>query len=161
MIVIGVDPGSKGAIVVYRKSGSGTEWLEDIYRDVTGKKLYLAIINWGPSHVFIEKAQSMPKQGIASAFTYGTGYGGLIAAADIAEVPYTLISPRIWSAKMHLGCDGDTPKEKSAQAFLRQFQKWADQLMNRNGKLHDGAVDAALIATYGARHVVSHKADFL
>lgn len=161
MIVIGVDPGSKGAIVVYRKEGGGCEWLDGIEVEVSGKNLYKSILKWKPSHVFIEKAQSMPKQGIASAFTYGTGYGGLIAAADITEVAYTLISPRIWAAKMHLGCDGDTPKEKSSQAFLRQYQKWAEQIKNRNGKMHDGVVDAALIATYGARHVVTYKADIL
>ena len=150
MVFVGVDPGKSGAIVVYRRGD-----IEGITWEVTGKDLYDAIIKFCPSHVFIEKAQSMPRQGIASAFSYGTGYGGLISAADIAKAPYTLISPRIWCAKMHLGCTGETPKEKSAKAFSRLFPKWIETIKNRNGRLHEGVVDAALIAAYGARYVLN------
>lgn len=160
MVVIGVDPGSKGAIVILVFEGLETLSVGSS-KEVSGANLYDLIVQEKADHVFIEKAQSMPKQGIASAFTYGTGYGGLLAAAEISKVPFTLISPRIWTLKMHLGCSGDSPKEKSAQAFTRIFPGMGEGIKNRNGKLHDGIVDAALIAMYGARHVVSYKTDIL
>ena len=160
MIVIGVDPGSKGAIVILVLEGVKTLSVGSS-KEVSGANLYDLIAQEKADHVFIEKAQSMPRQGISSAFTYGTGYGGLLAAVEIAKVPFTLISPRIWTSKMHLGCEGDNPKEKSVKAFARIFPGMGDGIKNRNGKLHDGIVDAALIAMYGARYVVSYKTDVL
>lgn len=149
---LGIDPGQNGAIVLI----DGDEKMIGYFEHTSGQFLYKIIKDVKPRAVFIEKAQTMPKQGIVSAFNYGAGFGELIAAVNICEVRYYLISPRRWTSKMLIGTNSfDATKYRSSQAFKRLFPEWSEHkaLLNRAGRLHEGVVDAALIGLYGLKHL--------
>lgn len=147
---LGIDPGQNGAIVILDKD----ETMINFFEKPSGALLYRLINEVKPRSVFIEKAQTMPKQGIVSAFNYGAGFGELIAAVNICEVRYHLIAPRRWTRQMLLGTNShDAVKYRSSVAFRRLFPEWGErgELLNRAGRLHEGVVDAALIGLYGMK----------
>jgi hypothetical protein len=149
-IYFGIDPGKAGAIVALDHDGQVLSWT----LSPSGRLLYTLLETWKPRAVFLEKAQTMPKQGIVSAFTYGCGFGELIAAMEIYGVAYHLVPPRHWTMQMHKGTNScDAPKYRSSTAFRRLWSDVAPQIANGAGRLHEGVVDAALIALYGVKHL--------
>jgi crossover junction endodeoxyribonuclease RuvC len=99
----------------------------------------------------------MPKQGVASSFTFGMGYGiwlGVVAAFQIA---YTQVTPQRWT-KLLLA---DMVKGDS-RAVLRAAQLYpafAGQLRTKRGALELGRADALLLAHYGKVTAASTIAD--
>jgi crossover junction endodeoxyribonuclease RuvC len=88
----------------------------------------------------------MPKQGVASSFTFGEGFGiwkGIIAAF---QLPVELVSPQRWKKTML----ADQGKEKDASRFkaMQLFPSVADQLKRVKD---DGRAEALLLAEYGRR----------
>jgi hypothetical protein len=150
-MIIGIDPGQKGAFVAIDAS---THKIKAIGRSVTAADLHEFLSFLDPEHVILEKAQSMPRQSVKSTFTYAQGYGELIGVLTCLRIPYTLIRPAIWTAKLHIGTSDGEPKARSAEAFCRLFPESIVSIRTPKGKLHDGVVDAALIALYGARHIL-------
>jgi Holliday junction resolvasome RuvABC endonuclease subunit len=53
-----------------------------------------------PDHALIERAGSMPKQGIASTFKYGRAVGCLETVIACHNIPYSIIEPTAWK-KFH------------------------------------------------------------
>jgi len=149
-VYVGIDPGKKGAFVAV----NGNEQIIAVEKNVTGDDLFTFLSILNPRHVFLEKAQSMPRQGIASAFNYGQGYGELIGVLTARAMPYTLVRPSYWTKALHVGTADGEPKQRSAEAFRRLYPRDAHALTPR-GKLHDGVVDATLIAIYGLRHIIN------
>jgi hypothetical protein len=68
-------------------------------------------------------------------------------------VPVVYVEPQKWTKVMHQGVSNDLkPKAKSLIALERLCPKIYPKVpTNKNGKLHDGVVDATLIASYGIR----------
>ena len=147
---VGIDPGKKGAFAVIDSYGD----LIAIEKTVTAHDLTQLLRTYRPRHVFVEKAQAMPGQGVSSMFAYGQGFGELLGVLTATGIAYTLIRPSTWTKPMHQGTAGDEPKKRSAEAFMRLFPASVEKTRLRSGRLHDGIVDAALIATYGLRHVM-------
>lgn len=142
---VGIDPGKKGAFAALDGDGR----LLAVETTVDPHALAHFLNTHKPRHVFLEKAQSMPRQGIASAFNYGVGYGELIGVLTVIKTPYTLLRPAQWTKYAHTGTKDGAPKERSAEAFKRLFAGALDLARRPKGGLHDGIVDAALIALYG------------
>lgn len=96
----------------------------------------------------LEKVHSMPKQGVASTFTFGEGYGvwkGILAAFSI---PHELVTPQAWKKMMLAGGS----KEKGASILrVQQLFPGADVYL----KKHDGRADALLMAEY-IRRITNH-----
>jgi crossover junction endodeoxyribonuclease RuvC len=96
--------------------------------------------------VILEAVHSMPKQGVASSFTFGEGLGiwkGIIAARGFSlELP----SPQRWKKAMmtDMGKDKDASRLKAIQLF----PSMASQLAR---KKDDGRAEALLLAEYGRR----------
>ena len=153
-MIIGIDPGQKGAFVAL---DANTHKIKAICKVVTAADLAIFIELNPPNHVILEKAQSMPRQSVKSTFTYAQGYGELIGILTCLKVPYTLVRPAIWTAKLHIGTSEGEPKARSAEAFCRLFPESIVSIRTPKGKLHDGVVDAALIALFGARHILSSE----
>lgn len=147
---VGIDPGKKGAFVAI----NGAEQIVACEKTVTGEELQIFCAIHKPRHVFLEKAQSMPRQGIASAFNYGCGYGELIGVLTAMAIPFTLVRPSYWTKALHVGTADGEPKARSAEAFKRLFPN-TEAARTPRGKLHDGIVDASLIALYGLRHIIN------
>lgn len=146
---LGIDPGQKGGIAVISK-GRLTAW----YGEPNAVKLFEIIKQWQPRAVYMEKAQTMPKQGIISAFTYGVGFGELLGVLQCTETQHYLFHPRIWQSKMFIGTGSHlAPKFRASTVFRRVFPEVAPRIANKVGRLHDGIVDAALICMYGIKHL--------
>ena len=146
MLFMGIDPGIKGGVAIISDS-------PEIYPCVyplsnTGQlAIDLAACSFG--HVVLEKAQTMPRQGICSAFSYGVGFGRLLQLIEDSGAPHTLVPPARWTKLLHVGCRG-TPKVKSLQACRRLFP--GVNLIPPGKRVpHDGIVDALLLAEYARR----------
>lgn len=147
MIVIGIDPGKTGGIALL-----GPDPCEAIVSPMLPAGSFARMLLLNPDcHVFIEKAQSMPKQGIVSAFTYGQHFGELLGVIAALNIAHTLVPPRTWSRVMHAGTGGGTTKERSREAVQRLFPGVSLALSPKAKKPHLGMVEALLIAEYGRR----------
>lgn len=106
-----------------------------------------------PNHVFIERAQSLPQQGVASTFNTGRGFGlvcGIVAALGLA---HTIVGPRTWQGALLRDLSKTDTK---AAAAIVCGRLWPDQdwrATERCTKAHTGLCDAALVAEYGRRQV--------
>lgn len=154
-VICGIDPGQKGGVAFLLPDKTAFPRIEPMPKDL------LQLADWleatKPAHVFIEKAQSMPRQGISSAFNYGCHFGELRGIMIALQIPYTLISPRVWTRTMHLGAVGDT-KAKSLEAARRLFpgQSFLPE-GTRCKKAHSGMYEAVLIAEWGRRSLANIK----
>lgn len=149
MIIIGIDGGKSGAIAI---NASGKEPYVRAMPETPAEMLQILLVGAGDCHVFFEKAQAMPKQGVTSMFNYGKGVGileGMIVALGYA---YTMVRPTEWMRHMHAGTDGALgTKERSLQAVYRLFPKANLKPTARCRRDSDGMAEALLIAEYGRR----------
>jgi len=166
MNIIGIDPGKDGAIAVLwagggidasvtptLKIGKGKSNKRD-YDLVAMRDLLDAVRYAGDCHVFLERAQAMRrpgkvKQGTASSFATGRGFGiweGLVAGL---QMPVTIVAPRTWQAIILRDIPGENPKGRALVAARRLFPKTTFLKTSQCKKPHDGLVDAALIARFG------------
>jgi hypothetical protein len=106
------------------------------------------------THIFLERAMALA-MGSSHAFNYGRNFGFLEIAIKLSGLPVTYVLPKEWMKIMHEGISDDLkPKAKSLVALERLFPKLKDQLPKKpKGGMHDGFVDALLIAGYGLRKI--------
>ena len=149
--VIGIDPGREGAIV--RLDGSEAQALDLPYNggELDGRQLTASLWVLGRAHVVVERAQSFPRQGIASAFKYGRDYGRILGVLDALGWPYETVPPAVW----HRAIVGGDPAEGKARAAQVVAQLLPDLELRpgRRKKPHEGIVDAAAIAVWGQRRI--------
>lgn len=93
-------------------------------------------------HIFIERQQAMPKQGVVSTFKLGYAFGQIVTTAALSRTPYTLITPNNWKRALNL------PRDKDAARRLAQqwFPDLAGQLKR---KKDEHRAEALLIAVFG------------
>ena len=149
--VVGIDPGKTGALAL--ATHIEVEQMEVMPE--FPKSILEILKSWKPDHVFLEKAQAMPKNGAVSMFKYGVSYGEIRGLLIAMAIPFTLVPPRTWAKVMHKGADGKdtTAKEKSKEIAHRIFPHLNFLATERSKKPHDGLIDAALIAEYGRREL--------
>jgi len=156
---LGIDPGLTGGIALLTESspadtGSSlnlwvmptTRWTKD-RRMVDDVELSNILRSNGPiDHAFIELVHAMPKQGACSMFSFGAGWGMVRGICAGLQIPYSLVTPQQWQKVMLAG----HPKgsEKTVASGY-----WPAECFIARGcrKIHDGLLDAALIAEYGRR----------
>jgi len=147
-IIIGIDPGKKGAIAIFSNNNIDTFTIPLIENEIDEKSLFNLFIEFNNSNcmAFLEKVHSMPKQGVASTFTFGMGYGLIKMALTGNNIPYQLVTPQAWKKKILAGL----PSEKSS-AILYVNRKYPTVSLIPKGKRtpSDGIADAICIAEYG------------
>lgn len=149
MIVIGIDPGKKGAFVIIDGESITCIPMPDNANDIA---VLLSPYIDKKVHVFLEKAQSMGgREGSVSMFNYGVGFGILLGILTSFKIPYTLVHPKTWCKVMHEGTKLDVPKARSLEAARRLFPQVQLIRSLRCKKPDEGFVDALLIAGYGKR----------
>jgi hypothetical protein len=146
--IVGIDPGSKGGVVLLDDEGVIAELVSmptvDVFADLIEK--------WKPHHVCIEKSQSLPGNAASRMYNYGVHNGELRGVLVALQVPFTLVPPKIWQAEMFLGTDStDLPKKRALEAARRLFPGQDFRASDRCKTPSDGLVDAALIGTYWFR----------
>ena len=137
MRIIGIDPGSSGAIAMLDTSESVQYWkMPDTEMD-----LWDCLVNQKPiAAAFIEKVHAMPRQGVSSTFKFGRNYGMLLMALTASGIPFTEVTPQTWQKSLNCMSKGDKNVTK------RRAQQLFPQL-----KVTHAIADALLIAEYGRR----------
>ena len=143
-MIIGIDPGQRGAYAAITSS-SVDAWTMPSLHELADRLSALK-----PRHVFLEKGQSMPKQGIASAFNYGHHCGELSGVLVALGIPHTLVRPATWAREMHQGTRLAPAKSRSLEAAQRLWP-WLSFVPAGCKKPHDGIIDALLLAEFGRR----------
>ncbi len=153
MMIVGVDPGLTGAIAIlsnveFPDARSAltytTMQVNDFYKTMS------YVQSLGDMHVYIEKAQSFPKGGVAGMFSYGRHFGELLGVLVGLNIPHTLVHPALWTRSMHVGAKAGNPKKRSLEVCRRLFAE-ANLNVGKSKKPHEGIVDALLIAEWGRR----------
>lgn len=113
----GIDPGSaSGAWGIVDHNGN--YWSSDFIPN-EGKRivvtkfaddLRMAIGREDVSFV-VEDVHSMPKQGIASTFTFARAVGAIEATTRLFRAPWFIVSPQRWKADMGVTADKETSLE--------------------------------------------------
>ena len=152
-LIVGIDPGMSGAIAVLAVPEFSVIFLEDLPVVEVGGRKELELVeirDWleddidSVAHVFIEKAQAMPGQGITSTGRYMKSFGELIGICVGLHIPYTLVHPTSWKRALLK----DMSKGKGA-SIHRALQLFPSLSLPR--KKDHGKAEALLIAYYGAK----------
>lgn len=153
-LIIGIDPGKKGAISIITEYGKYEVFDMPLYPngEIDGYAIYKCLeksfaLDYD-SFCFIEKSQPMPKQGVVSVFNYGAGYGKLLAALEILKIPYQEIRPQKWKKYFSLI---KKDKKESVSLAMKLFPDI--EYTTKRGRLLDGRAEALLIAEYGKRNL--------
>lgn len=155
MIYLGIDPGLDGAMAAIYEDGSTITSDTPSAKDGKKRRYQIAvmvqeirnlqvILDMSRIRACIERVHSMPKQGVASSFTFGEGFGlwqGILAGLGI---PFDLVTPQAWKKAL---MDGQA-KEKDASRIVAQRLFPSAEL---HLKKHHGRADALLIAEYRRR----------
>lgn len=96
--------------------------------------------------VVLENIHSMPKQGVASSFSFGKGFGMWLGIVAAFKLPMELVSPQRW--KKEILVDMGQGKDASRFKAIALFPSIAEQLSR---KKDDGRAEALLLAEYGRR----------
>lgn len=156
---IGIDPGFKGAVAAITENAA---YVSDTPSAIIGKskREYLIpemirILDEFTSRegilisdvvVAIEKVHSMPRQGVASAFTFGKGYGIWLGILASLHIPYDEVTPQRWQKEM---MDGMQRGKDAARVRAMQIFPSLSESLKR--KSDDGRADALLIAEWRRR----------
>lgn len=162
MTIIGIDPGQTGFICFFKMTENIPQALfapmplkndgtKEIHFD-NFMELLLPYRSRRACHVYLERAMPLA-MGAKHAFNYGRGFAALELALHISGLPTTYVEPQKWSKVMHEGISKDLkPKAKSQIAVERLFPQLLGAMpKSAKGNYLDGAVDALLIAAWGAR----------
>jgi crossover junction endodeoxyribonuclease RuvC len=151
MKILGIDPGIHGGLAIIDViNGAAPQLIDAIDVPIVGVKAKervdaLGIRAWIEAHkpidhAAIERAGSMPKQGVASTFKYGRAVGALETVIALGRIPLTVLEPAVWKRRHGLyGTDKETSRQRALQLFPA-----AHALLARR-KDH-GRAEAALIA---------------
>jgi crossover junction endodeoxyribonuclease RuvC len=156
-LFIGVDPGLSGAIAFFDPSEDAVDVFDmPLFQiDRNGKKKHeidvfsLAQLiderQRGQTVIrlaVIEKVGSMPKQGVASSFTFGVTWGIALGVVGAHFIRTERIIPRTWQAAMEVKDGKDGARARAMQLFPKQSKLFARVK-------DDGRADASLMAAYG------------
>lgn len=145
MIIIGVDPGATGAVAALDDHGN-LLWVEDLpYADGAVLAPVLAdlvLAGNGPRVAWVERAQSYPRQGIASAFRYGTGYGVILGTLGALAIPLQTVAPSEWKRHARLTADKAASRRRACELWPGHAERFARAK-------DDGRAEACLIARHG------------
>jgi len=102
--------------------------------------------------VALENVHSMPKQGVASSFSFGVGFGvwrGIIATLGL---PHERVEPGVWKRALKLTANKGTAVAKALRLFPRAELGHAFQ-----GRMiySDGRAEALLLAYYALQQANS------
>lgn len=144
MFFIGVDPGSKsGAIAVVSDSGESPIILP------FSEDNLINVCDTYYGHAVLERVTSMPKQGVASTFTFGENYGFIQGVLMAKGVPFQVVLPKVWQKEF-----GITDKQTSILRAKQLFPGVNLRATERSKVDNHNFADALLMAEWGRRNNV-------
>jgi len=162
-LVVGIDPGLNGGLVKisYDAENNNYEFQESLIMPkystkgnnfVDGGKVYRWLCDgdtWEADLIVIELVHSMPKQGVASTFKFGMGFGSVITAADSTDAERVLVTPQKWKKEILPNTDKD--KKAAINYAQSRYPNISLKATPRCKTAHDGLADAVCLAEYGIR----------
>ena len=144
---LGIDPGLSGALVIL-EDGQPIEWMRmPTYmvgksNRVNGAAVASFIKQTNVDFAIIELVHAMPKQGVASVFTFGHACGTVMGVLAALEIPVSVITPQEWKKRAGLiGKDKDASRSKA----LELWPHW--RVLDKKGE-GQAMADAALISLF-------------
>jgi crossover junction endodeoxyribonuclease RuvC len=152
---IGIDPGNSGAIAFWKPEISLLKvWDMPTHTlKINGsKRRVLDEYEVGrilrsiseASVATVEEVHSMPKQGVASTFTFGFASGGVRCATASLEIRMELVTPNTWKRALRVSADKDSSRRRASQIFPKHCGLWPNVG-------HHGRAEAALLAYFGSK----------
>lgn len=150
-IYIGIDPGMSGAMALMSIKGTIEVWdfeqgeclqrLKDLGQGRAAGEFEVKAV--------LEKAHSMPKQGVSTTFKFGTNYGTWIGRLEACGIPFDLITPAKWKKEMFDSMVRSADlKAMSLDRARRLFPQMANRLTR---KMDHNRAEALLLAEYCRR----------
>ena len=156
MTIIGIDPGLSGGIVVLQDGEIAQAVVMPTTKRTRGREIdeqelrRLIVRESGAlPRIYLERIHAAPvqgrKQGVASMFSFGAGWGLVRGILCGLCIPYHLVRPQQWQRVTMAG-------EPKGSEYLIVSRRWPGvdwRASERCRVPHGGIVDAALIALYG------------
>jgi Holliday junction resolvasome RuvABC endonuclease subunit len=155
--ILGVDPGATGALALL-DTDTGELTIEDVpvivvkaasrrrqTNEISESHLAEIVQQMSPDVAWVERVHSMPKQGVASSFSFGLAYGVIRGVLGALLVPMLFVTPNEWKREFRVTND----KGQSRVLAGRLYPNNASVFSRARD---DGRAEAALIATFGARY---------
>lgn len=159
--VIGVDPGKTGAVARYCTAQRSLEIVDvPTLELVKGRKRTVRVnavalafrvqllASRGADLFVLEQPMAMPGQGSASTFDIGRSFGMLEGIVATLKVRCEIATPVHWKRAMHVPAAKDGVLARATQLMPEHAHLWPLK------KHHDRA-EAALLALYGAQHILA------
>lgn len=157
-MIIGIDPGKNGAIVV-RHAGRITMF--DIPKDkennIDVEKLagiFKSIQHWSVVSklvAVIEKVHALPREGVTSSFNFGYINGLLVMAATIYFDKVVFVTPMRWKKDLGLTESGLEYKQKKDKARLFAIELFPQAAKDLRLKKHNDRAEALLLTEWYIR----------
>jgi hypothetical protein len=97
-------------------------------------------------HVFIDRAQAMPTQGVKSMFTCGRTFGVALGVLAALQLPYMVVSAAQWKRSLRVPANKDGARLRATELLPHVAHPW-------RRKCDHGRSEGSLLALYGAaRH---------
>ena len=148
MLMLGIDPGASGAIVIM-DGASIIEWAAmpvmkvGSATRVNAPALAAMLRGYEKLEAYVEQVGAMPGQGVASMFSFGHSAGVVAGVLGALEITVTLVTPQAWKKRAGLiGQDKDAARSRAIQIW----PNW--RALDVKGK-GQALADAALIAKFG------------
>jgi crossover junction endodeoxyribonuclease RuvC len=138
-VFIGIDPGKAGGLVAIHSGDIWTrvdavpmpETERDIWEWIDKAVVVHPLI---AKFAVIERVHSMPKQGVASTFTFGMWYGFLRGCLTAVGVPFEEVTPQTWMKELGVpgrkGCgnvrQGKNRLRGMAQQLFPDLKIWSE-----------------------------------
>lgn len=170
-VYIGIDPGKAGGIMILnRKSGTSVEGnvMPLIGKEYDVRKIFeilsgAATEDSKACFCAIEDVHAIYGSSAGSTFEFGYGVGLLEGIVVALGIPYAKIQPKKWQKEMFEGIPNQQKKSSTGKTMVNDTKKMAEmaasrlfpdidlKASSRCKKVHDGMVDALLIAEYAKR----------
>jgi len=169
MIIVGIDPGLKGAVCFLDGRTGNIKRIIDIPTMKVGKKTAVDADRFNylmrptalpmPSLICIEQVHSRPGQSSVATFSQGRGLGSVEAVCQMIGCPIEYVSPSKWKARMGITGSG---KEGAVKKAEKIWPIHSGLFYGPKGGLKHDRAEASLIAKYAADNLVKnirHKVD--
>lgn len=165
-MIVGIDPGKEGAFVLMNGSGYIESYrLMPLKADERVDYLEVKCIIHSfqmkskINRVFLERAMPMA-MGAKHAFNYGRDFAAIEIALLDMQMPVEYVEPSKWVKNICEGIDKNLrPKARSEIAIQRIMPSEVKKIpvSPKAKRMHEGVMEAALIAEYGRRVMMMHS----
>ena len=152
---LGFDPGKNGYLCLYNSGYGGYTHYPLFNGNRLNREMLDTIEKLAETYTMIavvEQVHSMPHQGVASTFSFGTNYGMILGALETLGIPYVTVTPGKWQKYICEAVDkAPNTKQMHYNAATRLFPNLDFRRSERCRTYDDNKVDATLICEYGVR----------